>query len=262
MTSTVVQFAREVVGYLDLHHIITLSTASFTGMPHADTVSYASDELAIYVGIVPGTAMARNVRDNKYISFTIDDYTTDWRKVRELQGKGQCAQADEAEVSRSHQLFAAKFPTLNLGSVGILHAIRPLEVHFVDYDYPAVAGGQVKPEVTSRIYQFETEDPAPAHATVSTSLDQHRYDAGQIIFRPGDGAGRFFVIVSGEVEVRAEGFGADQTVVRLGPGELFGDSAGLRGQQGVYTAYAVTDTVLLGLERDAVSDMLIQRPHD
>jgi uncharacterized protein YhbP (UPF0306 family) len=264
MPVTVVKFAREVTDYLGLHHIITLSTASFTGMPHADTVSYASDELALFVGMVPRSPIALNVRDNKYIAFTIDDYTTDWRKVRELQGKGECHAASEEERSRASQLFAAKFPHLNLVSVGELYAIRPLEVHFVDYDYPSVVEGQLAlgtPEVTSRLYQFDGAAPAPA-GTVSTSLDQHAFGAGEIIFRPGDDAGSYYVIVSGTVEVRGEGYGADQTVVRLGPGQMFGDSAGMRGQRGIYTAHAVDDTVLLAIDRNAVSDMLLQRPPD
>ena len=28
--------------------------------------------------------MLRNIKDSRYISFTIDDYTMDWRKVRDL----------------------------------------------------------------------------------------------------------------------------------------------------------------------------------
>jgi hypothetical protein len=36
-------FPPDVMEYLQLHHIITLSTASFTVMPHANTVAYAND---------------------------------------------------------------------------------------------------------------------------------------------------------------------------------------------------------------------------
>jgi len=34
---------REVIEHLVRHHVITLSTSSFTGMPHADTVVCGSD---------------------------------------------------------------------------------------------------------------------------------------------------------------------------------------------------------------------------
>ena len=38
----------EVMQHLRRHHVITLSTASVTGMPHADTVAYASDADSIF----------------------------------------------------------------------------------------------------------------------------------------------------------------------------------------------------------------------
>ena len=80
----------EVVEYLHRHHVITLSTSSFTGMPHADTVVYMNDAHSIFFFAGEGTQMLRNIKDSRYISFTIDDYTIDWRKVRELQGVGRC----------------------------------------------------------------------------------------------------------------------------------------------------------------------------
>jgi CRP-like cAMP-binding protein len=69
--------------------------------------------------------------------------------------------------------------------------------------------------------------------------------------------GQYYVVVEGEVEIRGEGFGADQTVARVGPGQLFGDQGALRGQRGVFTAHAVTRTTLLAVEREAIRDMLL-----
>src|SRR5277367_1602144 len=80
----------EVVEYLQRHHVVTLSTSSFTGMPHADTVVYLNDAHGILFFAGDGTQMLRNIRDSRHVSFTIDDYTIDWRKVRELQGVGRC----------------------------------------------------------------------------------------------------------------------------------------------------------------------------
>src|SRR5215510_7638419 len=88
----------EVVEYLRLHHVVTLSTSSFTGMPHADTVIYANDLRRIYFSSPEGSKLSRNIKDSHYVSFTIDDYTTDWRKVRELQGVGRCQTAMDGEL--------------------------------------------------------------------------------------------------------------------------------------------------------------------
>jgi nitroimidazol reductase NimA-like FMN-containing flavoprotein (pyridoxamine 5'-phosphate oxidase superfamily) len=254
-------FPQDVVEYLRLHHIITLSTSSFTGMPHANTVAYANDTEAIYFAASAGTTVTRNIADNRHVSFTIDDYTTDWRKVRELQGVGACGCADLQEQAQAVALFKRKFARTHILPTGIVHVVRPIEMHFVDYDYNVVtAQGQQPqaPEVTSRIFTLDTAE-APVHAAVSTSLDRSTFAAGDVIFRPGDPAGQYYVIVEGEVEVRGEGYGADQTVTRVGPGELFGDQAALKGQRGAFTAHAVTPTVLLAVQREAMRDLLLAR---
>lgn len=124
----------DLAGYLDQHHIITLSTASFTGMPHADTVVYVSDSHCLFFFAVEGTQMLRNIRDSGYVSFTIDDYTADWRKVRELQGVGRCQPATPDQEAAAWALFLAKFGPASARPPGLMHALVPNEMHFVDYD--------------------------------------------------------------------------------------------------------------------------------
>jgi len=129
-------------------------------------------------------------------------------------------------------------------------------MHFVDYDYATVAALS-PPEITERVFRFEDAPNGPTRGAVSTSLDRTSFEAGQVIFRPGDRAGQYYVVVAGEVEIRAEGYGADQTVSRVGPGQLFGDQGALRGQRGVFTAHAVTRTVLLSVQRETMRDLLL-----
>lgn len=259
MTTTLETIPTEVVDYLRLHHIITLSTASFTGMPHANTVAYANDDTHIYFQAVEASNVARNMAVNHYVSFTIDDYTTDWRKVRELQGVGRCGIADEGGAARAHALYLEKFGTPPTASAGSLFAIRPHEMHFLDYTYAAASPFETPaaPEVSSRRFAFDGLDDRPGRGAVATELGRRSYGPGEIIFRPGDAAGRYFVVVQGEVEVRGEGYGADQTVTRVGAGQMFGDQAALRGHRGAMTAHAVTDTVILEVEREAIRDLLL-----
>ncbi|HEX4579358.1 MAG TPA: cyclic nucleotide-binding domain-containing protein [Candidatus Dormibacteraeota bacterium] len=246
----------EVLDYLRLHHIITVSTSSFTGMPHADTVVYANDSSSIYFFVGEGTQMMRNIKDSRSMSFTIDDYTVDWRKVRELQGVGRCWPATPEDSELAMKQFAAKYARELIRPVGVLHRLVPFEVHFVDYDY-ATAGGQTSPEIHSRVIEIDEASRPPSRGPVATSLDQHVYEAGQIIFEPGASAGLYYVIVDGAVEIRGEGYGSDQTVVRLGPGKFFGDQQALRGQRGALTCHAVTHTVLLAVERESMRDLLL-----
>jgi uncharacterized protein YhbP (UPF0306 family) len=250
------QFPTDVAEYLRLHHVITLGTSSFTGMPHADTVIYANDDWRLYFFGIDSTTIARNVKASRYIAFTIDDYTTDWRKVRELQGVGQCQAADPGEEEWALWLCSQKFGAMFVRPAGVLFRVLPGEMHFVDYDYATVATRAI-PEITERMFSFEDATRAPHRGAVSTSLDQAVFEPGQVIFRPGDRAGQYYVVVQGEVEIRAEGYGADQTVARVGPGQLFGDQGALRGQRGVFTAHAVTRTVLLAVERETMRDLLL-----
>jgi len=244
---------EEVAGHLQRHHVITLSTSSFTGMPHADTVVYVNDDHGIFFFVAESAQMLRNIGDSKRVSFTVDDYTVDWRKVRELQGVGRCQRLSAAEEAAAWSLYQAKFGDSFTRPPGIAHRLVPSEMHFVDYDYAVVTG-----EVTRirRTFQIGDAELPPAGAAVPANLDRLAYEAGQIVFRPGESVGQYYVVIDGEVEVRAEGHGADQTVLRLGPGQFFGDQAALRGQEGALTCYAVTRSLLLEVDRTALRDLL------
>jgi hypothetical protein len=243
----------EVLEHLHRHHVITVSTSSFTGMPHADTVLYTNDANSIFFFAGEGSQLQRNIKDSRYVSFTVDDYTVDWRKVRELQGVGRCRPATEEQSAVAWSCYLSKFGETFTRPPGVVHVLIPGEMHFVDYDYAAVIG-QALP--IRRTFQLEDAPPAPSHGAVSTTLDRMTYEAGQIVFRPGDSTGAYYVVIDGEVEIRAEGHGADQTVLRLGPGQFFGDQATLRGQEGALTCHAVTRSILLAVDPGSIRDLL------
>jgi uncharacterized protein YhbP (UPF0306 family) len=247
----------EVMEHLHRHHVITLSTTSFTGMPHADTVVYISDSRSIFFFAVEGTQMLRNIKDSRRVSFTIDDYTVDWRKVRELQGVGRCQPASAEADAFAWSMYLQKFGERSVRPPGLMHAIVPNEMHFVDYDYAVISGqtSQIR-----RTFQIDGAPAPPAQGAVSTDLDRLTYEPGQIVFRPGDSKGEYYVVVDGQVEIRGEGYGADQTVMRLGPGQFFGDQATLRGQRGALTCHAVTRAILLVVDRTALRDLLDAGP--
>lgn len=246
----------DVSEYLDLHHVITLSTASFTGMPHAATVVFVSDDERLYFFSPSESILARNIRDNRHVSFTVDDYTVDWSKVRELQGVGRCEPADAAAEPRVAEMTRRKMGQNFSVPPGVLYAVKPHEMHFVDYSYHHdLEAAMQEPSVRDRMIRFNGGAQAPARGAISTDLGRITFEPGQVIFRPGSGSGHYYVVVEGEVEVRAEGHGADQTVVRVRAGQMFGDQAALRGQTGQLTAHALTQTVLLAVERESIRDL-------
>ena len=130
----------EVTGHLRRHHVITLSTASVTGMPHADTVAYASDADSIFFVAGAGTPLLHNLNASRWVSFTIDDYTPGWAKVRELQGAGRCLPATAAQDAAAWPLYVAKFGPGFARPPGLLHAIARSAMHFVDHHPPAETG--------------------------------------------------------------------------------------------------------------------------
>ena len=137
---------------------------------------------------------------------------------------GRCLPANQEQGATAWSLYLLKFGARSVRPPGVLHAIVPHEMHFVDYDYAVVSGqtSQIR-----RTFQIEDAPPPPSQGAVATNLDRLTYEPGQIVFRPGDSTGEYYVVIDGEVEIRGEGYGADQTVLRLGPGQFFGDQATL-----------------------------------
>ena len=126
----------EVMQHLRRQHVITLSTASVTGMPHADTVAYASDADSIFFFAGEGTPLLQNLNASRWVLFTIDDHTPGWAKVRELQGAGRCLPATVEQDAAAWPLFLAKFGPGFTRPPGLLHAIVRSAMHFVDHDPP------------------------------------------------------------------------------------------------------------------------------
>jgi len=252
-TQTAVQIPSEVLSYLDLHHVITLGTASFTGMPHAATIAYVSDPAGVFFSMPPDELTVRNIAANKWASFTVDDYTPEFRKVRELRGVGRSGRADEADRGVALELFARKLPDLPQESLQNLHLIRPLELHFVDYEYTAGVAGRME---STKVYA--STESAAVPAPFSTQLEHLVLEPGEVIVRQGERSERFFIIVEGEVEVRREGHGQDVIVTRHGPGQLFGEVGALTGAPQTATFVAVTKTVVMAVNRSSFQDFVTQ----
>src|SRR5262245_50766931 len=100
-------------------------------MPHAATIAYASDPTGVYFSMRADELTLSNIEANHWASFTIDDYTPDFRKVRELRGVGRCGRVDPAAQQAILLLFAEKLPSLPREALSNLYGILPLELHFV-----------------------------------------------------------------------------------------------------------------------------------
>jgi Cyclic nucleotide-binding domain/Pyridoxamine 5'-phosphate oxidase len=235
----------DVVDYLGRHHVITVSTPSFTGMPHADTVVYVNDLSTIYFHVVDESILARNIRDSKFVSFTIDDYTPQWSKLRELQGVGRGAIGEPHDAAAVQALFSTKFGPTFVRPPGRLHALTPIEMHFVDYEQRQREASSEQPTANVVYQSAPTDDRNEPRRPEAHPLDRLLFEPGEMILRPSDIPGRLYIVVEGSVELRTEGFGADQTVVRIGPGQTFSDDGAVVGRAGRLVAQARERSVLL-----------------
>jgi ABC-type lipoprotein export system ATPase subunit/CRP-like cAMP-binding protein len=88
-------------------------------------------------------------------------------------------------------------------------------------------------------------------AQVSDRLEPVTYRAGSIIYRQGDVADRFYIIIKGQVQVITEhSSGAELTVAVLGRGQFFGGTGLLEGKLRTTTVRTAADTVLMVLDCD------------
>ena len=91
---------------------------------------------------------------------------------------------------------------------------------------------------------------------IAAITDERDVDAGKVLITKGDRGREFFVIISGEVEVRRRG----RKVAALGPGTYFGEIALLSQQPRTATVTAVAPLrVLVIADRDFV-DLLDEIP--
>ena len=88
--------------------------------------------------------------------------------------------------------------------------------------------------------------------STSTQLDAVRADAGEVIFREGDKADRFYLITEGEVEVERGG----QRIAILGAGQFFGEMGLLTGRPRMATVRATKETHLMSLDASEFTNLM------
>jgi hypothetical protein len=250
-----IKISGPVLDYLRAHHIITIGTSSFTGMPHAATSAYVNDADGVYFSMSSDERTLGNIDANHYASFTIDDYTPDFHKVRELRGVGYSERVTDLTVLDTVSLlFKEKLPGITSADMSV-HVIAPIEVHFVDFEYSA---GVEVPRESSIVYQASPEHAMLQPAAISTQLTTLQFEPGEIIVHQGERSERFFIIIEGEIEVRREGHGQDVIVTRHGTGQLFGEVGALTGAPQTATFVAVQPSTVLAVDRSSLEEVMSQ----
>ena len=93
-------------------------------------------------------------------------------------------------------------------------------------------------------------------AFIATQVDEVDFVAGRDLCREGSGGGEFFIILSGNAEVRRQG----RHLRELGPGDFFGEIALLDGGPRTATVTATSDVTLYGLTEWSFRGLMQQHP--
>jgi hypothetical protein len=133
LTRTRTEFTTEVDSYLRNNHAVTLSTSSFSGLPHANTAPYVSDNRRLYFFVRDGSVLLSNLVASHHAAFTIDEYAPPWQKRMELHGSGSCHIADDVQLSTALELCDKKFGDCR--PTGALWWLEPSGMYFIDYRF-------------------------------------------------------------------------------------------------------------------------------
>lgn len=87
-----------------------------------------------------------------------------------------------------------------------------------------------------------------------------RIEAGDYVFREGDGGDTMFIVQEGEVEILREVRGRESRLALLEVGDFFGEMALLEWLPRVASARAVTDCVLLRIDESTFDHMIHSNP--
>jgi len=130
---------QEILSILEGANDMTIATTREDGYPHATTVSYVSDGLAIYFGCAAESQKSINIARSDKVSLTVNMPYSSWEEIRGVSIGGRAVRVtDPNEIDRVGQLMLRKFPQIAqyapTGVEGIiLFRITPEIISVLDY---------------------------------------------------------------------------------------------------------------------------------
>ena len=98
--------------------------------------------------------------------------------------------------------------------------------------------------------------PEEVLADLANYLDEMEVPSGEAVYERGAVGRTMYIIVDGPVRVHDE----VQTFVELGPGDFFGELTTLDPEPHSASVTTLEDTQLLGLDRDALYELMASHP--
>jgi len=99
------------------------------------------------------------------------------------------------------------------------------------------------------------ELPSQKLDQLAATLQPESLEAGEVLFREGDQADKFYIVESGEVVISRQVDGQEVEISRREPGEYFGEIALLQNRPRTATITASIDTLLLSLDAEQFQEL-------
>jgi len=107
---------------------------------------------------------------------------------------------------------------------------------------------------------FENLDPEEIMEVLHI-VEVQQYQAGEIVFREGDGGDSWYVLYRGKAEVLKSSEAGEQLISTLEPGSCFGEIAILDGLPRSATIRVAEDSVVFHVPRTAFDGLLVKDDH-
>lgn len=105
--------AARIIAFLETHHVLSLATCGREG-PHATSLLYAHDGLALFWVSDPGTRHSREIEAEPRVAVTIASEFADFSNIQGLQLAGTAACIASADRRDWHLLrLAERYPFLS-----------------------------------------------------------------------------------------------------------------------------------------------------
>lgn len=129
---------KEITSYLSRHLYGNLATISAenAGQPHASTIAYYNDGLALYFVTSLKTEKFKNVSKNPRVALTVDEDEKDWSKITGIQIEGVAEVMTPDKAGAIAPQFLDKFPyakTLPPNPDSRFIRIVPKKIWVLDY---------------------------------------------------------------------------------------------------------------------------------
>ncbi|MGH2410785.1 MAG: cyclic nucleotide-binding domain-containing protein [Chloroflexota bacterium] len=195
---------------------------------------------ALYLAVVPHSAVAAALRADGHACLLFDDWEID--AVTGTVVPIQPDQIDDPELDRlARGAFAGRLLyRLAAGPVAPPETLddpveRRLVVQHIFSDLPRSVAG-----VMARRLRYQT------------------YQPGSVVIKQGSEGDQFFIVVDGEVDVVSEKpDGSEEVLGTLGPGESFGEAALLLNSPRTATVRARTPLRVLALDRTTFEQVVL-----